>query len=71
MFRLICSILTHVLKVDEKIDYLLETTKISISKLPHKIVIIIYWSKLFENGHDNILWIHKLVINISTDFNKV
>jgi hypothetical protein len=66
IFRLICSLLTHALKFDRKLNYLMRITQTSISKLPHIIYVInnLFLSKFNINGHGNILWIHKVVINI-------
>ena len=72
IFRLICSILDHILKIDEKFNSLLETIQTSTSKLArnnyNNIKIMLENS---TNRRDNIFLTHKIVIKILNDFTKV
>ena len=72
IFRLICSILDHILKIDEKFNSLLDTIQTSTSKLArnnyNNIKIMLENS---TNRRDNIFLTHKIVIKILNDFTKV
>jgi hypothetical protein len=57
MFRLTCSIITHILKIDEKFNCLLGTNQASFFKLSHNNYNIIQiWSKNITNWPDNIFF---------------
>ena len=58
--------------MDEKLIVLLNITRIAISvTLKKKINNIIKWSKNSKNWYGIIMWVHKLPIKISNNFDKV